>query len=101
MKTGSPLDSTAILSRFDRLIRPLFVNNLQRTAYQLWEVQLLIDIADCQLAGRVPKRTFDGYCKAARQQVEDTGQPPMLLSEYLTRQRRGGRKAPRVTQEHE
>ncbi|MEP7365429.1 MAG: hypothetical protein ABI972_19415, partial [Acidobacteriota bacterium] len=46
-------------------------------------MELLIDIASCQMERRVTMRMFGEYRKVEYQRLANSGGPLMLLSEYL------------------
>ncbi|MEP7366191.1 MAG: hypothetical protein ABI972_23280 [Acidobacteriota bacterium] len=88
MEPASLVDGAAIASRFHRLMGSFISNNLNRTVFQRWEMELLIDIASCQMERRVTIRMFGEYRKAEHQRLATMGGPLMLLSEYLDRRQR-------------
>ncbi|MEP7366026.1 MAG: hypothetical protein ABI972_22440, partial [Acidobacteriota bacterium] len=74
-------------SRFHRLMGSFISNNISRTVFQRWEIDLLIDIASCQMERRVTMRMFGEYRKVEYQRLATLGGRPKLLSEYLNARR--------------
>ncbi|MEP7362280.1 MAG: hypothetical protein ABI972_03425 [Acidobacteriota bacterium] len=91
MQPTYSVDGAAMASRFHRLMGSFISNNLNRTVFQRWEIELLIDIEACQMERRVTMRMFAEYRKAAHKQLVESGGAPMQLSEYLELRRRGQR----------
>jgi hypothetical protein len=79
-------DSVALelmLNRFRRLVRDLQRGTITRTDFQPWEVDILLDIENCQLERGRREETLRRYQQAVERQLETGPGPPMKLSEFL------------------
>ena len=72
-----------MLNRFRRLISELIRGTLARNTFEPWEVELLLDLANCEIKPRHRLETLKQYQKAVERQMETGPGPPMKLSEYL------------------
>lgn len=72
-----------MLNRFRRLISELIRGTLARNTFAPWEVELLLDLANCEIKPRYRLDTLKQYQKAVERQMETGPGPPMKLSEYL------------------
>jgi hypothetical protein len=77
------LDLEATLGRFNRLIRELLDGGSKRNCFDPWEVELLLDIAACNLDPRRARDTLRRYQRAAERRIDSGLLPPLKLSEYL------------------
>jgi hypothetical protein len=82
MAKGS-VDSDEILLRFNRLIRELLQGKTSRQSFQPWEVELLLDIENCEIKESARERVIRRYQRAVQRQIERGGTVPMKLSEFL------------------
>jgi len=79
-----------MLNRFRRLMTELQRGVINRNDFHRWEVEILLDIEECQLDPRYRLETLRQYQKAVERQLDIGPGPPMKLSEYLIlRSRRG------------
>ncbi|MGE5568283.1 MAG: hypothetical protein ACM3S5_04520 [Rhodospirillales bacterium] len=81
-------DSTAMLTRFNRLMRDIQNGASTRHCFQPWEVELLLDIEACGLDPAKKRRVLNQYANAVRRQLEQGMPQPLKLSEYLAGRRR-------------
>lgn len=72
-----------MLNRFNRLISELLRGAIVRTTFQPWEVDLLLDMQNCEIEPRKRQEILRQYQKAVQKQMECGPGPPMKLSEYL------------------
>jgi hypothetical protein len=72
-----------MLNRFRRLMADLQRGALSRNDFQPWEVEILLDMADCELDRRRRADILRQYQKAVEKQMETGPGPPMKLSEFL------------------
>ena len=72
-----------MLNRFNRLISELLRGAIVRTTFQPWEVDLLLDMQNCEIEPRKRPEILRQYQKAVQKQMECGPGPPMKLSEYL------------------
>ena len=77
------VDTDEILCRFNRLIRELLQGGTRRESFQRWEVELLLDIQNCQIEKSARGDTLRRYQRAVQRQLERGGTVPMKLSEFL------------------
>ena len=72
-----------IFARFNRLIGELLKGGTRRETFQPWEVELLLDIENCQIKESAREGVLRRYQEAVRRQLERGGTVPMKLSEFL------------------
>ena len=72
-----------MLNRFNRLISELLRGAIVRTTFQPWEVDLLLDMQNCEVEPRKRQEILRQYQKAVQKQMESGPGPPMKLSDYL------------------
>jgi hypothetical protein len=71
------------LNRFRRLIGELMRGTLARNSFQPWEVEILLDIENCEIPARRRLDTLRQYQRAVEKQMETGPGPPMKLSDFL------------------
>lgn len=81
MQAGVP--SGDILTRFQRLMKDVRAANWQRTSFDAWEIELLLDIADCSSEFEQRRALLDRYQKAVERRLSNHCEMPMKLSEYI------------------
>jgi len=92
-KTADYLNVTAedliqlelMLNRLNRLIAELLRGAIVRTTFHPWEVELLLDMQDCEIEPRKRAEILRQYQRAVQKQMEIGPGPPMKLSEFLQR----------------
>lgn len=72
-----------MLNRFKRLMTDLQRGTMSRNDFHPWEVEILLDAADCQLDRRRRTDILHQYQRAVEKQMEKGPGPPMKLSEFL------------------
>jgi len=80
------VDTAQLIVRFQRLMREIESGALQRNSFHAWEVELLVDLEQCQIRSN-RRRLMRRYQKAAVRGLEMGAQRPLKLSEYLMRTR--------------
>jgi hypothetical protein len=80
-------DSQGILARFNRLMRDLQHGASTRTCFRPWEVELLLDIENCDLGALNRRRVLQRYRRAVERRLEKGASRPLMLSEYLAHTR--------------
>ena len=81
-----------MLNRFRRLLVELQRGEISRNDFQPWEVEILLDFANCELERRRRNEILRQYLRAVEKQMEKGPGPPMKLSEFLhMRARRNAR----------
>lgn len=76
-------DSEAVLAQFNRLIQELLRGNMNRNSFRPWEIELLLDIENCNLREGGKRDTLRRYQKAVQRHMEKGAPLPLKLSEYL------------------
>ncbi|MBI5086630.1 MAG: hypothetical protein HZB13_18795 [Acidobacteria bacterium] len=76
------------LRLFNKLMLELLRGRIQRTTFQPWEVELLLDIEACQLKDANRREVLRRYQKAAIRYVDRGGRTLLKLSEYLDKKHR-------------
>lgn len=76
-------DSELVLGQFNKLIQELLRGNINRNCFRPWEIEILLDIENCNLKDGSRKETLRRYQKSVQRQMEKGAQRPMKLSEYL------------------
>lgn len=89
MSTMPVTELEAMLLQFNRLLTELLRGKIQRTTFQQWEVEILLDIESCQLNDGNRKEVLRRYQKAANKFVDRGGRSLLKLSEYLEKKHRG------------
>jgi hypothetical protein len=78
------LDDQTVLAHFNSLIEGMLAGRIQRSTFQPWEIEILLDAMNCNLGG--PKRAkavVREYQESVRRQLEGGAPLPMKLSEFL------------------
>jgi hypothetical protein len=78
-------NSEETLGQFNRLIRELLRGQINRNTFRPWEVELLLDIENCNLRDSSRESTLRRYQKAVQRQLDRGAREPMKLSDYLGR----------------
>jgi hypothetical protein len=72
-----------MLNRFRRLMSDLQRGTISRNDFHPWEVEILLDITNCELDRRRRSDILRQYQKAVEKQMETGPGPPMKLSDFL------------------
>ena len=83
MPAEEPIDRELMLNRFNRLIGEVMRGALARNSFQPWEVEILLDLENCQLERRRRQEILRQYQRAVERQMTNGPGPPMKLSEFL------------------
>jgi hypothetical protein len=76
-------DSDAILAQFNRLIQELLRGSMQRNTFRPWEIEILLDIENCNLRDGNRRDILKRYQKAVQRHMDKGARLPLKLSEYL------------------
>lgn len=76
------------LQQFNKLLAEVLRGRIQRTTFQPWEVEILLDIQACELSDSNRKEVLRRYQKAANRFVDRGGRSLLKLSEYLEKKHR-------------
>jgi hypothetical protein len=71
---------------FDQLIQELIGGSLHRHSFRAWEMELLVDFAQCGVRGPARGNLLRRYQKTVRQQFLAGNEAPLRLSEFLERE---------------
>ncbi|MEZ5352968.1 MAG: hypothetical protein R2762_10065 [Bryobacteraceae bacterium] len=82
-----PLDTDAILAQFNRLIGDLLRGHMNRNTFRPWEIEILLDIEECDLRDANRREVLRRYQKAVQREVDRGSTSLLKLSEYLERNR--------------
>ncbi len=77
------------LLQFNKLLAEVLRGRIQRTTFQPWEVEILLDIEACELSDSNRKEVLRRYQRAANRFVDRGGRSLLKLSEYLQKKHRG------------
>jgi len=86
----SVVELEARLVQFNRLMGELVRGRIQRTTFQPWEINLLLDIDACNLLDGNRRQVLKRYQRAANKYVDRGGRSILKLSEYLAKKHRAG-----------
>jgi hypothetical protein len=74
----------AMLAQFDRLIEELLAGTMQRSLFQTWEVEILVDMVTCGISQSTRRtRILRRYQETVRRHILDGAGVPMKLSQFL------------------
>ncbi len=77
-----------MLTQFNRLMSELVRGRIQRTTFQPWEIDILLDIEACDLRDANRRQVLKRYQRAANRFVDRGGRTMLKLSEYLAKKHR-------------
>ena len=80
-------DHDLMISRFERLMTELIRGGTNRTVFQPWELEILVDINECRVDRAARIGLLRQYRQAAIRQLETAPGPPMKFSEFLQRRK--------------
>jgi hypothetical protein len=83
MPADELVDVELTLNRFNRLLGEVMRGALARNSFQPWEVEILMDLENCQLERRRRMDILRQYQRAVERQMFEAPGPPMKLSEFL------------------
>ncbi len=72
-----------MLAQFNRLMEELLGEGLCRSAFERWEMDILLDIESCHLSRSNWERVLRRYQRAVRRRMKKGAHAPLKLSEYL------------------
>ena len=78
-----PAQLELVLQRFRRLLNEIVRGTTARNAFDPWEVDILLDLENCEIQPRRRLEVLRQYERAVERQMELGPGPPMKLSEYL------------------
>lgn len=81
------LDTDALLMQFNKLIQDLLRGTMNRNTFRPWEIDLLLDIEECNLRDANRREVLRRYQKAVARHVDRGATSLLKLSEYLERNR--------------
>jgi hypothetical protein len=77
------IEQELMLNRFNRLIGEVMRGAITRNSFQPWEVEILMDLENCQLERRRRLEILRQYQRAVERQMTHGPGPPMKLSQFL------------------
>lgn len=80
-------DSEAVLAQFNRLMGELLRGTMTRNCFRPWEIEVLLDIQECNLRDSNRREILRRYQKAVQRHMEKGASSLLKLSEYLVRNR--------------
>jgi hypothetical protein len=80
-------DNELVLNRFNKLVQELLRGSITRNTFRPWEIDILLDIEDCNLRDGARRETMRRYQKAVQRAMEKGAPMPLKLSEYLDLQK--------------
>jgi hypothetical protein len=83
MEAEELVEQELMLNRFNRLLGEVMRGAVARNSFQQWEVEILMDLENCQLERRRRLDILRQYQKAVERQMTNGPGPPMKLSEFL------------------
>ena len=69
---------------FNRLMDELLRTGLKRSVYRPWEIDILLEVEACPLAGQEKCTALGQYQNAVQAALEQGATRPMKFSEFLT-----------------
>lgn len=90
-------DPDPVLTQFNCLIDELLSGNLNRSKFQPWEIEIIVDMVDCELpraSGCIAM--LREYQKAVQQRTREGALVLLKLSEYLESQGKSSRHVRRA-----
>jgi hypothetical protein len=79
---AEPVDLELMANRFSRLIKDLLQGKVQRTSFERWEVQLLVDLDSCRLSRSRRDEALRRYQRAVVHQLERGEVPPVRFCDF-------------------
>ena len=78
-----PVDLELLINRFNRLVKEILNGEVRRTCFQVWEVDLLVDLESCRLTRSRREEVLRRYQWAVQHQLERGEIPPIKLSAFI------------------
>jgi len=80
-------DRDLMISRFERLMTELIRGGTNRTVFQPWELEILLDMNECRFDPVAQIAVLRQYRQTVIRELETASGPPMKLSEFLQRRK--------------
>jgi hypothetical protein len=78
------IDRELMLNRFRRLLTEVQRGHISRNAFEVWEVEILLDLDACEIEARHRADILRQYQRAVEREMESGGADiPMKLSQFL------------------
>jgi hypothetical protein len=78
-----PIQLELMLNRFKRLMSEVMRGAVARNTFEAWEIDILLDLENCQLERRRRWDILRQYQRAVDRQLQTGPGPPMKLSQFL------------------
>lgn len=72
----------AVLAQFNQLMEELLSGSMDRSAFQGWEMEILLDIERCGLSKSTWDKLLRRYQRAVQRHMEKGARLPMKFSEF-------------------
>lgn len=76
-------DSETVLAQFNRLIGELLRGNLNRNTFRPWEIEILLDLENCDFKDSNKREMLKRYQRAVQRHMEKGARLPLKMSEYM------------------
>ena len=76
-------DRELMSNQFRRLLREILRGATSRNSFEPWELDIMLDLENCDLSPRRRMETLTQYERAVKKQLAMGPGPPMKLSEFL------------------
>jgi hypothetical protein len=77
-------DGEEVLAQFNQLIDELLTRSLRRNVFRRWEIEILVDLASCNLRESSRRdMILRSYRRAMQEYLQGGARAPLKLSEYL------------------
>jgi hypothetical protein len=73
----------AVLAQFNQLMEELLSGHMDRSAFQGWEMEILLDIERCGLSKSTWDKLLRRYQRAVQRHLENGARLPLKFSEFL------------------
>ena len=83
MAEYEPSEVERMLGRFRRLLGEVMRGTTARSAFEPWEMEILLDLSSCELRPRRRLETLRQYGRAVERQLSSGVGPPLKFSEFL------------------
>jgi hypothetical protein len=84
-------DGGAILAQFNLVMAEVLEGEMQRSKFQPWEIDILLDIADCNLRHSAKRKILQEYQNAVEAELKKGASLPLKFSEYVERRAKDAR----------
>lgn len=76
-------DSDAILAQFNLVMAEVLQGEMSRSKFQHWEIDILLDIADCNLRRSAKRKILQEYQNIVEAELKKGASLPLKFSKYV------------------